>query len=640
MAPWVGERLRVCIAITIAAVMAVPIGVFADVSSDAKAAPTSTSLRIGILGNVDSLNPFVGFYESDSLIYSLIYDSLMGVGEDLQPVPNLATSWYAVPLDDPEMITNSYPFGSVWQYNLSHSAVWSDGQPFNADDVVFNINLNAGNFSSMWKYQPYMFYVEDAVRIDDYTVRIHFVDRVSGDPKPVAFGGSLYTPILPEHVLSGMTALNISFAWNGTSATNPPMIGTGPFMPTSTIWHDFFVGTNMTLVRNPNSHWISDYGMDVHFDKLELYFYDDVLAMEIALKTSAIDVAKFTPLTYFSLVGQGPANIDFYGGASVTGRWTGVGFCMDSAGPNPSRLDRNIRQALSMAVDKSYVVENYCYGLGEEGSTLISPINSFWHYEPNASEKAQMSLNIAAANALLNASGYPRPSGNPEGIRICSNTSAAVTEFGVVEGTQLTYQILINHEYPEDKDIGFYLQQAWFAIGVGLSILVLSEPAFYSQLYMYQYDTAIVSWSSDIDPNYQLYAETREAWGGWSDNRWSNESYDENYSRSVSEMDPALRQVWVDNCQRTNYLDAPYIILSYGNQSYAWRTDTFAGWGDWAAYPGRSVDNYWTGNPLWFDLIPLANVPEFPSVLAPVLGMLGAILLAMVVVASRRRIQP
>ena len=26
--------------------------------------------------------------------------------------------------------------------------------------------------------------------------------------------------------------------------------------------------------------------------------------------------------------------------------------------------------------------------------------------------------------------------------------------------------------------------------------------------------------------------------------------------------------------------------------------------GDWAADPGRSIDNFWMGNPIYFDLIP------------------------------------
>ena len=61
---------------------------------------------------------------------------------------------------------------------------------------------------------------------------------------------------------------------------------------------------------------------------------------------------------------------------------------------------------------------------------------------------------------------------------------------------------------------------------------------------------------------------------------------------------------YVDNCQRISYRDAHFILLTYADATYGWRTDTFTGWGDWEAHPGRSVDNFWTGNPLYLDLEP------------------------------------
>jgi len=78
----------------------------------------------------------------------------------------------------------------------------------------------------------------------------------------------------------------------------------------------------------------------------------------------------------------------------------------------------------------------------------------------------------------------------------------------------------------------------------------------------------------------------------------------------VNTTNPTLRKQWVDETQRVFYNDSPYIILSYGYQTYAWRNDTFTGWGDWQADPGRSVDNFWMGNPLWFDLVPAGPPPD------------------------------
>ena len=614
--------------LALAIFLAVPMGLLGSSSHEVTAG--TSDLRIGFLQKIDSFNPYAGFNDSSYVFYGLVYDTLMSVDNDLNPLPNLALSWFPVPLTDPEMVLHpDYPYGSVWQYNLSRNATFSDGVPFTADDVVFNINLNAGNFSSMWSYQPYSYFIKDAVKIDDYTVRVHFRDKVTNLPMAAAYAYMISIPMLPEHKLRNMTASQIAFTWDGLFRNeSDPVVGTGPFLATSSLPDEYLAGGPITLVRNPNCHWSLDYGKDVHFDRLLLYFYDDVTAMDDALLNGGIDTAQFPFPAFKSLEQAAPANIELFSGPKFSMYWTFLGFNMNNAGPNPSRLDHTIRQALAMATNKSFITQNLYYGLAEPATTAIPPLDSFWHYEPNATEKAEFELNISAANELLNQSGYLRPDGDPNGIRYCSNTSYAFTAGLVTEGTQLSYQIVIRHEYPEEKEIGLYLQNQWRLLGVNAYLWIVDEPAFLTAIYTYTYDTAVWYWSSDIDPNYQLFAISKRAWNGWSDNKWFNASYEQNYTLSVTTMNETTRQQYVDNCQRVHYLDCPYIILGYVNQTWAWRTDTFAGWGDWDADPGRSIDNTWTGNPLWFDLVPLAPIPEFPSVLMPVLGIMTVVALA------------
>jgi hypothetical protein len=132
--------------------------------------------------------------------------------------------------------------------------------------------------------------------------------------------------------------------------------------------------------------------------------------------------------------------------------------------------------------------------------------------------------------------------------------------------------------------------------------LVVEEITLSAIAYSYQYDTLIWYWSADIDPNYQLFVQTRASWYGWSDNKYYNPAYDENYTLSVTTLDKVQRKVYVDNVQKVHYNDSAYIILAYADQTYAWRDDNIVGWGDWTADPGRSADNFWMGNPLWFNL--------------------------------------
>ena len=594
------------VAFATAVCMAVPIAGMIGIDESAEAAPVESVLRIGFIQKIDSLNPYIGMSDASYIFYGLVYDHLQAVGNDLESVPNLATEWRIVPTSDPELVVSGEPYGSVWEFNLTQNATWTDGTLFTADDVVFNINLNADNFAALWAYQPYAYFMKYAEAMDSDTVRIHFYERATGDPKPVAYGDLISMPMLPKHLLESMDAFEIGFSWNGLFPTeDPPIVGTGPFMVTASVSSEWIAGDHITLVRNPDYHGLLDYGKEVHFDKIVLYFYDESTAMAYALESNQIDVAQFPPETYRSIeqgVESGAIqNIVPFDGPKPDQYFVEVGVNMNNAGPNPSRLDPVIRHAMAMATNKTQIVQDYYLGLGLEGSTLLSPVDSFWHYEPNATEK--FPYDLASANAMLEAAGYIDV--NFDGIRECTASSYAVTHGLVPAGKPLVYDMIVRREHPEERDIAMYLQDSWASVGIQVNYRVMDEAGLVLEVYAYNYDTVIWWWSSDPDPNYILFTQTKAAWGGWSDNKYANQSFEDNYSLSVSELDRDQRKVYVDNCQRTHYLDAPYIILAYPNQTFAWRNDTFTGWGDWAADPGRSIENFWSANPLYFDLVPI-----------------------------------
>jgi ABC-type transport system substrate-binding protein len=195
---------------------------------------------------------------------------------------------------------------------------------------------------------------------------------------------------------------------------------------------------------------------------------------------------------------------------------------------------------------------------------------------------------------------------------------------------------MVRREFPEERAIAAYLKGQWASVGVDVSYVITDEEELARVVYYYSYDMMMWYWSSDVDPNYMLFCQSSHAWSGWSDNMYYNESYEENYSRSVSEMNPSQRKAYVDNCQRIHYRDAAYIILAYNYQTYAWRTDTFSGWGDWSADPGRSIDNFWTGNPLWFDLEPVRPASNMTLYLG-IVGVVAAAAVAVVVVMRLRK---
>ena len=596
------RALAVFGAILIAAALSLPIAAVTGALGNAEAADEIV-LRIGFMQKIDSLNPFLGLTDAAYVFYGLVYDALHGVGNDLETEANLATSWH---------VNTSYsPYGSAWDFNITPNAKWHDGEPLTVDDILYTVYLNSDYYQQAWAYQPYAYYMDEALIADADTVTIKFFDRVTGFPKPASYADLVCVPIMPKHALQGvMTPENIATRWTGVLDSNPPIIGTGPFMATSTIYQDWVDGDVITLVRNPNYHWAADKvgSPTIRFDRLEMRFYNDATAMSLALERKQLDIAQFPPSEYQTIkagVASGSiANTTTYDGLKCTQYWTEIGFSMAPGGPNPTRLDPAVRHALAMATDKDYIVDNFYLGFAEPGTTLISPVNSLWHYEPTMAEKFQFSL--AAADQMLEDAGYQYTTESPN-VRVATASSLAVTEGWVQEGTPLAYDMLVRQEFPEEKDIAQYLQDQWADVGVSISFRVVTEAQLSTIVYTYNYDTMIWYWSADPDPNFMLFCQSKLAWDGWSDNYYYSDVYEDNYSLSVSEFDYDLRKQYVDSCQRVNYLDAAYILLAYAFQTYAWRNDTFSGWGDWAANPGRSVDAFWTGNPLYFDLVPIGN---------------------------------
>jgi hypothetical protein len=157
-----------------------------------------------------------------------------------------------------------------------------------------------------------------------------------------------------------------------------------------------------------------------------------------------------------------------------------------------------------------------------------------------------------------------------------------------------------------------YLQDRLNQVGIRISYSIVDEVVMSTIVYSYSYDMFIWYWSSEPDPNYILFTQSKLAWSGWSDTKYSSEAYDYNYTMSVKSLDQTAREAYVDNCQIVHYRDCPYIILAYVNDTFAWRTDTFTGWGDWASNPGRMMSAYWCGNQLYFDLVPIEGADAPP----------------------------
>jgi len=565
-----------------------------------------TVLEVGFLEVIDSLNPFVGYSDAANKLYGLVYDCLQSLDEDLTPIPNLALEWRIVPVD-------GEPYGSVWQYNLTRNAYWHDGERFTANDVVFTLNLCSQNYRALWTSQPYAYYIKSAEYVDEFTVRVHFWDRGTGEPIPVAWGGFIPIPIMPEHKLSTLSVSEIAWNWTGVFVgSEPPIVGTGPFKVTNEVWNEWVGGERLTLVRNAESHVFPDRGDEIRFDKLVFEFYDSESAMLVALGNGMLDAARFPPgSNYIEFANSIRLNayhqwLTAYEGLSPTGELGCISFLADATGPNPIRADPAVRRAIAMTIDRTRVIDVLFSGLADEGSTTISPVFGQWHYEPASDEI--IGYDPAAASQLLNDSGYVDI--DSDGIREATATSLAVVNGWASEGENLSFSVGMPSRclwVPEQSIMGFsrYLESAAQRIGIELSVVF--QDYVIAPLCPWSLDLGLYCWGVlPPDPHMMLFSGTTAAIDGWSDTRYSNSVYDEAFNASVSALDPEERRSFVYACQRQFYIDCPYIVLAYPHACYVWSNKSFVGWGDWSSHPGRQIGSQWSAS-LWFDLRPVSE---------------------------------
>ena len=115
------------------------------------------TLRIGMKAAVDGSDPHQS-YSPNRNVQMHVYESLTFQNETLHPGPWLAESWRVV---EP----------TVWEFRLRQGAMFHDGTPLSAGDVVFSI-LRAQAATGLRTYASLMRGIVGAEVVDQHTVRI------------------------------------------------------------------------------------------------------------------------------------------------------------------------------------------------------------------------------------------------------------------------------------------------------------------------------------------------------------------------------------------------------------------------------------------------------------------------------------
>ena len=381
----------------------------------------------------DTMMPLNTTSNYTRMICDQIYDRLTQSKADGSIEGRLAESWTVN--EDSSAVT----------FKLHENAVWSDGEPVTADDVVFSYQMYSDPQVEA-KSRYHLQYIagvddsgaelsEDSIEVtadDTYTVTFNLKTSMYAD----TFLQDIDTVyIIPKHIFEGKTAeeINAPTLW-----ANP--VGSGPFIYDSEI-----NGERMEFVKNPNYYLGAP-----KIDRLILRVTDSA-SMLAGLINGDLD-----------MIGYGSILIDDWELAKqqenlVTESIPTTSYTTMIFNTAKPYMTQEVRQALSMAINRDVLIQAILQG---EGEAVVTPISSV---SPYYNENIEVWYDPDKAKSMLEEAGFPFDqtivfyisSGSSATERTAALIAQDLQKIGVkVRIEQVDFATLMNNMLDGQHDLG------------------------------------------------------------------------------------------------------------------------------------------------------------------------------------------
>ncbi|MFH8796680.1 ABC transporter substrate-binding protein [Streptomyces sp. NPDC017941] len=541
-------------ALTLTAGLATPLN---PAPQQAEAKDDEKTLTVAVAQSVDSLSPFIAQRLLSTSVHRLTYEYLTNYDlKDNHPVPAFATKWEP----SADKLT--------WTYTIRSNSKWSDGKKATAEDAAWTFNKIMSKEGTATANSNF---VTNFKKVTAPTPTKLVIEL----KKPQSTMAALDVPIVPRHVWEKVDDIS-----KFNNDKDFPVVGNGPF-----VLSDFKVDQYVKLRANKN-FWRGA----PKFDELVFKTYKDQDAAVAALKKGEVSFVAgqpaLTPAQANGLKGEPDVKVNngpgrrFFALATNPGARTQDGKKFGDG--HPALLDKRVRQALFLSVDRKAIVDKVFQGNAVEGAGYIPPRFSEYSWKPAADQ--ELGYDPQRAARLLDEAGYEKKGGKRVGK----------------DGRPLDFRILCHATDPNDKAVGKYLKEWWGDLGIGLKVNCLDDVSV--PWYAGEYDLAFDGWSVNPDPDFVLGIHTCAALpekakeSAATDNFLCDKKYDELYEKQLAEYDPAKRAALVKQMQSWLY-DSGYMnVMAYPNAVEAYRTDQIKSIETMPSAAGNiyGQDGYWS----------------------------------------------
>ena len=444
--------------------------------------PPRVVYREGVVGVPESITPVTARSRAERVLVGLVFSGLVRLGPGTTYQPDLASSW------------SSDEAGKTWTFTIRDDAVWHDGQPVTADDVVFTVEAlkspdAAGAGAAAWADVT----VE---AVDSSTVRLTL-----GTP----IGGVLAAatqPLLPAHLLA-----DVPFSDLATSEFARLPVGSGPFAITDLDDQRATLvpasGVMAPVVEDPAAGAGAPPSMDSlatplprpstslpspYLDEFQVQFYDDEAALVEGMRRGEVDAASGLSTARLGEL-EKVEGIDRHTYPTTT-----LSTVLVNLRPDHKELrDPKVRAAMLAALDRDTLVAEVLGGNATRADGLVPPTS--WAYD--ATSVGSIKHDPKAAAKAMQATGWSKKGG-------------AWVAPGAKSAYELELLAVSPAANPRLASVAAFVQESWKAFGFDVRLVEVEAADLATRLRSGDFTAAVVDIAEGLEPDlYPLLATSQ-----------------------------------------------------------------------------------------------------------------------------------